>query len=70
MAESNNSDNSNHLNESSISRRDILKGLATVPVLGAFFYGWYKKRKLDNMLRQSIQDEVTLDNENPVFNRN
>ncbi len=40
MTEINKSDKSSH-----ISRRDILKGLATVPVLGAFAYGWYKKRR-------------------------
>ena len=25
------------------SRRDVLKGLASVPVLGVFFAGWYQK---------------------------
>ena len=64
MAKKNKSDKGSH-----ISRRDILKGIATVPVLGAFAYGWYKKRSLDKMLHDAIQEEITLDDENPVFNR-
>ena len=34
------------INKEKLSRRDALKGLATLPVLGAFAYGWYKKRKI------------------------
>jgi len=69
MAEIKTSEQSNPTKKSTISRRDIIKGLATVPVLGAFFYGWYKKRKLDTLLKNAIQEELTLDDENPVFNR-
>jgi predicted dehydrogenase len=64
MAETKKSNKGSH-----ISRRDVVKGLATVPVLGAFAYGWYKKRNLDKMLHDAIREEITLDNENPVFNR-
>ncbi|NOX47311.1 MAG: Gfo/Idh/MocA family oxidoreductase [Chlorobi bacterium] len=69
MAETNKKDIPNSNDNNGISRRDIIKGLATVPVVGAFFYGWYKKRKLENLLRDSIREEITLDNENPVFHR-
>jgi len=69
MTEIKNQDNISQLVKSTFSRRDIIKGLATVPVLGAFFYGWYKKRKLDNLLKDAIQEEITLDEENPVFSR-
>ncbi len=69
MAETNKTDIPNSNDNSGISRRDIIKGLATVPVVGAFFYGWYKKRKLENLLRDSIREEITLDNDNPVFHR-
>ena len=69
MAEKTTSDKSNPTNNTTISRRDIIKGLATVPVVGAFFYGWYKKRKLETLLRDAIREEITLDNENPVFHR-
>ncbi len=52
-----------------IGRREIIKGLATVPVIGAFFYAWYRKRKYDNLLKSAIQEEIKLDQINPVFNR-
>ncbi|MEZ5084440.1 MAG: hypothetical protein R2750_13500 [Bacteroidales bacterium] len=53
-----------------ISRRDILKSLATVPVAGALFYSWYQKQKYDNLFKQAIQEEIKLSTENPVLNRN
>jgi predicted dehydrogenase len=52
-----------------IDRREILKGLATVPVLGALFYGWYRKQKFDNLLKTAIREEVKLMDDNPAFNR-
>lgn len=50
-----------------IGRRDLIKGLATFPVLGAFAWGWYRKKRLDRMLKQSIQEEIQLDSVNPVM---
>ncbi|MCD4695851.1 MAG: Gfo/Idh/MocA family oxidoreductase [Bacteroidales bacterium] len=52
-----------------IGRRDIIKGLATVPVVGALLYGWYKKRKYENLFKQAIQEDVQLNRENPVLSR-
>ncbi|MCF8368887.1 MAG: Gfo/Idh/MocA family oxidoreductase [Bacteroidales bacterium] len=52
-----------------IGRRDIIKGLATVPVAGALLYGWYRKRKYESLFKKAIQDEVKLDMENPVLSR-
>ncbi len=42
------------------NRRDILKGLATVPFLGALFYGWYRKHKYDNLLKENILSDLNL----------
>ena len=53
-----------------ISRRDIVKGLATVPVAGAMIYGWYRKQRYDKLFKEAIQEEVSLDAMNPVLNRN
>jgi len=50
-----------HGDESGISRRDIVKGLATVPVLGAFGYAFYRKRKLDRQIKNSILENLKLD---------
>lgn len=46
--------------ETGLSRRDIVKGLATLPVLGAFGYGFYRKRKYDRQIRSSILDDLNL----------
>jgi Predicted dehydrogenases and related proteins len=44
------------------SRRDILKALATTPVLGAMAYGLYKKKQFDKYLNQNVNDVFKLDN--------
>ena len=52
-----------------LGRRDILKSLATVPVLGAFAYGYYKKKKYDRLLKKAIHSEISIDANNPVASR-
>ncbi len=41
-------------------RRDILKGLATIPVLGAFSYGWIRKNRLDEGLKEQMREVISL----------
>ncbi len=48
-----------------IGRRDLIKGLATVPVLGAFSYAWLNKTNIDAKLRKQMREVVTL-NSQPV----
>jgi len=48
-------------------RRDALKSLATVPVLGALAYGLYKKKKYDRVLRNNILEEVNITDVTPVL---
>lgn len=43
-----------------ISRRDMLKSLATVPVLGALAYGVYRKQHYKKFLRQNILQETNM----------
>lgn len=43
-----------------MKRRDLLKGLATVPVLGAFAFAWYKKQNFERYLKSNILDEIQL----------
>jgi predicted dehydrogenase len=52
--------------EGKISRRDIVKGLTTVPVLGAFAYAFYRKRKYDRQIKKSIMENVNLPESNPL----
>ena len=63
----NNKDKNSSKNK--IGRREVIKSLATIPVLGAFAYGWYKKRNYDKFLKESILENVNLDAVNPVFER-
>lgn len=43
-----------------MKRRDLLKGLATVPVLGVFAYSWLQKQTYDKYLKRNIQEEIKL----------
>ena len=50
-----------------LNRRDILKGLATVPVLGVFLQKFIKKKSLDETRKNKvfsdlgINEDLTLD---------
>ncbi len=48
-----------------ISRRDILKGIATVPLLGAFGYALYRKKQYDNYIKGNLVNEIGLSYEAP-----
>ena len=56
----------NNQNRKGLSRRDVVKGLVTVPVFGAVAYGIYKKRKYDSFLKGSISDELNMSQDEPV----
>ncbi|MDX2415362.1 MAG: Gfo/Idh/MocA family oxidoreductase [Bacteroidales bacterium] len=64
MADKNNIERGEDLQDNTdnsvVSRRDIVKGLATVPVLGAFAYAFYRKRKLDRQIKNSILENLKL----------
>ena len=44
-----------------LGRRDILKGLATIPIVGAFGYGVYKKERHYNNLNRKLLEELDID---------
>lgn len=48
-----------------ISRRDVLKGLATLPVVGAFAYGVWKKKQRDHYLKSNLLEELKIDYKTP-----
>jgi predicted dehydrogenase len=43
-----------------MNRRDLLKGLATVPVLGAMAYGTFRKRKQDYIRNHRLAKELNM----------
>jgi hypothetical protein len=57
------SNKNKELNKTSIERRELLKGLATVPVLGAFLVALWQKMRMDalkksNLLSNLIQEKT------------
>lgn len=47
------------------NRRDLIKGLITMPVLGAFFYALHKKKKFDRYIKGHLAEELNLSYEAP-----
>jgi predicted dehydrogenase len=48
-------------------RRNLLKGLVTLPVLGAVAYGLYKKRSYDKLINSNLRQAVDLSAESPIL---
>jgi len=53
-----------------MNRRDVLKSLISLPVVGGLAYAWYRKRKYEKFLRMNIQEELKLSPETPLYNLN
>ena len=49
----------------SVKRRDVLKSLATVPVLGVLAYGWWRKKRHENFLNNQLSKELRMSYESP-----
>jgi len=58
-------DQENKKSEKNISRRDILKGIATTPILGVFAYDFYKKKTLAKLKDKAVNLNLGLIDENP-----
>jgi predicted dehydrogenase len=52
-----------------MDRRDILKGLATMPFVGALFYGWYKKNQIDQIIKTAGRKKIDLTAFNPIVDK-
>lgn len=50
-----------------MSRRDVLKGLATLPVAGAFLYSFGMQRRQDKKMNDDLRSTVDVSREAPVF---
>ncbi|MCF8336250.1 MAG: Gfo/Idh/MocA family oxidoreductase [Bacteroidales bacterium] len=64
-----NTQNASPKTKNHISRRDVLKSLATVPVLGALAYGVYRKQQYKKFLSKNIFQETNMSKgtEAPVY---
>jgi len=60
MTEENKKQNNNGSARDGIPRRDVLKGLAGIPVFGYFFYRFFRKKSMDNYKRKEILDELGI----------
>jgi len=58
MSSENKQTNDDAVKTGGIKRRDILKGLAAVPVLGYFVYRFLDKKSLDKEKKQALLDEL------------
>ena len=52
--------------EKKVSRRDVLKGIATTPLLGVFAYDFYKKKTLEKIKEKSLSINLGISDENPT----
>ena len=53
------------LNADTFDRREVLKGLATVPVLGFFFIKLWQKLRLDNLKKSNLLQDLVEENKAP-----
>ena len=45
---------------SKMNRRDVIKGLATIPVLGAMAYGTWRKTRKDHLRSHKLAKELNM----------
>ena len=56
----------NTADETSLERREVLKGLATLPVVGVFFYNLWKKLRIDAMKKNNILADLLTTKDAPA----
>ncbi len=52
-----------------MKRRDLLKGLATLPILGVVGYGWHKKQQHETLLIKNKPNTINLNAYNPIIEK-
>ena len=53
-----------------LNRREVLKGLATVPVLGLFFIKLWQKLRLDKIKKSNLLQDLVKENKAPAVVKN
>lgn len=61
------SDNTDKDNGKNINRREILKGLATVPVLGLFLVNLWRKISRDKLIKSNLLSDLNQEKTPPIF---
>ena len=62
-----NNQQNNDRQKKQLHRRDLIRGMATVPVLGAFAYGIWRKKKLDHYRSSLLREELNMSSTEPVL---
>ena len=52
---------------SNMNRRDVLKGLATVPVLGAMAYGTWRKTRQEHLRAHKLAKELNMSSDEKEY---
>lgn len=55
------------IEKKNVNRRDVLKSLATIPALGVFAWGYYKKKRGERLIKKMIHDELGMEYGPPVY---
>jgi len=61
----NNQDKTNNTSKKGVTRRDVLKGIATIPVVGGALYGALKRHQYDNLVKSKLAEELQMSYEAP-----
>ena len=64
------SQNNNKKQADLLNRREVLKGLATVPVLGLFFIKLWQKLRLDRLKKSNLLQDLVKENKAPSIVKN
>ena len=65
------SDQKNNTPDKKVTRRDVIKGFSTLPVLGVFAYDQWKKNALEKVKNKALNFDLGLSSDSPqiVSNR-
>ena len=64
------SQNNNEKQADLLNRREVLKGLATVPVLGLFFIKLWQKLRLDRLKKSNLLQDLVKESKAPSIVKN
>lgn len=59
--------NNTSLEDNNFERREVLKGLATFPVLGVFFYNLWQKLRVDALKKKNLLADLISEKMHPLF---